>query len=117
MCALQESKYVTTIDGGVTFRGYVDKVSEHNKGIALTPVVHRGGHIRTRKPAIYNIPGHCQNMIKISLGGRNTKTFVDSGAHIFDIYFTEYGTALTTILPILFLCLNAVIVTAGTFEP
>jgi hypothetical protein len=30
---------------------------------------------------------------------------------------TEYGTALTTILPILFLYLNTVIVTAGTFEP
>jgi hypothetical protein len=36
---------------------------------------------------------------------------------IFDIYVTEYGTALTTILPILFLYLNTVIVTAGTFEP
>ena len=35
----------------------------------------------------------------------------------FDIYVTEYGTALTTILPILFLYLNTVIVTAGTFEP
>jgi hypothetical protein len=34
-----------------------------------------------------------------------------------DIYFTEYGTALTTVLPILFLYLNTVIVTAGTFEP
>ena len=32
-------------------------------------------------------------------------------------YVTEYGTALTTILPILFLYLNTVIVTAGTFEP
>ena len=31
--------------------------------------------------------------------------------------FTEYGTVLTTILPILFLCLNTVIVTAGAFEP
>jgi hypothetical protein len=29
----------------------------------------------------------------------------------------EYGTALTTILSILFLYLNTVIVTAGTFEP
>ena len=28
-----------------------------------------------------------------------------------------YGTALTTILPILFLYLNTVTVTAGTFEP
>ena len=37
--------------------------------------------------------------------------------NIFDIYVTEYGTALTTILPILFLYLNSVIVTAGTFEP
>ena len=36
--------------------------------------------------------------------------------NIFDIYVTEYGTALTTILPILFLYLNTVIVTAGTFE-
>jgi hypothetical protein len=37
--------------------------------------------------------------------------------NIFDIYVTEYDTALTTILPILFLYLNTVIVTAGTFEP
>jgi hypothetical protein len=37
--------------------------------------------------------------------------------NIFDIYVTEYGTALTTILPLLFLYLNTVIVTAGTFEP
>jgi hypothetical protein len=37
--------------------------------------------------------------------------------NIFDIYVTEYGTALTTILLILFLYLNTVIVTAGTFEP
>ena len=36
---------------------------------------------------------------------------------IFDIYVTEYGTALTTTLPMLFLYLNTVIVTAGTFEP
>ena len=39
------------------------------------------------------------------------------GKNIFDIYVTEYGTALTTILPILFLYLNTVIMTAGTFEP
>ena len=32
-----------------------------------------------------------------------------------DIYITEYGTALTTILPILFQ--YTAIVTAGTFEP
>ena len=37
--------------------------------------------------------------------------------NIFDIYVTEYGTALTNILPILFLYLNTVTVTAGTFEP
>jgi hypothetical protein len=37
--------------------------------------------------------------------------------NIFDIYVTEYGTALTTILPIVFLYLNTVIVTTGTFEP
>jgi hypothetical protein len=37
--------------------------------------------------------------------------------NIFDIYVTEYGTALTTILLILFLYLNTVIVIAGTFEP
>ena len=37
--------------------------------------------------------------------------------NIFDIYVTEYGTALTNILAILFLYLNTVIVTAGTFDP
>ena len=37
--------------------------------------------------------------------------------NIFYIYVTEYGTALKTILPIWFLYLNTVIVTAGTFEP
>ena len=37
--------------------------------------------------------------------------------NIFDIYVTEYGTALTTIIPILFLYLNTVTMTAGTFEP
>ena len=37
--------------------------------------------------------------------------------NIFDIYVTEYGTTLTTILPILFLYLNTVTVTAGTVEP
>jgi hypothetical protein len=29
-----------------------------------------------------SVAGHCQNMIKISLGGRNTKALVDSGAQI-----------------------------------
>jgi hypothetical protein len=37
--------------------------------------------------------------------------------NIFDIYVTEYGTALTNILPILFKYLNTVTVTTGTFEP
>ena len=36
---------------------------------------------------------------------------------IFDIYVNEYNTALTNILPIVFLYLNTVTVTAGTFEP
>ena len=36
---------------------------------------------------------------------------------VFNIYFTEYGTALTPVLPIVFLYLNTFIVTAGTFEP
>jgi hypothetical protein len=36
---------------------------------------------------------------------------------VFDIYFTEYGTALTTVLPILFLYLDTVIATTGAFEP
>ena len=31
--------------------------------------------------------------------------------------FTEYGSVLTTILPVLFLYLNTVIVTAEDFEP
>jgi hypothetical protein len=45
-------------------------------------------------------------------------------AHVWKIYDfkievvpLEYGTALTTILPILFLYLKTVTVTAGTFEP
>jgi hypothetical protein len=42
---------------------------------------------------------------------------VTSFFFFFYIYVTEYGTALTTILPILFLYLSTVIVTAGTFEP
>ena len=36
--------------------------------------------------------------------------------NIFDIYVTEYGTALTTILPILFLYLNTVIVIQPTIS-
>ena len=50
---------------------------------------------------------------------KNVKFFFLSmcDVKVSDIYVTEYGTALTTILPILFLYLNTVIVTAGTFEP
>ena len=47
----------------------------------------------------------------------NGCNLIDSFKNIFDIYVTEYGTALTTILLILFLYLNTVVVTAGTFEP
>jgi hypothetical protein len=39
---------------------------------------------------------------------------------VFDICFTGVGTALTTILPILFqytIVINTIIVTAGTFGP
>ena len=45
---------------------------------------------------------------------KNVKNFfVNVGRkNIFDIYVTEYGTALTTILPILFLYLNTVTVRA-----
>ena len=46
-----------------------------------------------------------------------SKITFSTGYWIFEIYVTEYGTALTTILPTLFLYLNTVIVTAGTFEP
>jgi hypothetical protein len=37
--------------------------------------------------------------------------------NIFDIYVTEYGAALMAVLPILFLYLDTVAVTAGAFEP
>jgi hypothetical protein len=48
---------------------------------------------------------------------RNKNGYYSHISTIFDIYVTEYGTALTTILPILFLYLYTVTVTAGTFEP
>ena len=38
-------------------------------------------------------------------------------ASVLTFTFTEYRTVLTTILPILFLYLNTVIVTAGAFKP
>jgi hypothetical protein len=37
--------------------------------------------------------------------------------HMQEKLVTEYGTALTNILPILFLYLNTATVTTGTFEP
>jgi hypothetical protein len=51
-----------------------------------------------------------KNVKNIFLSIRDVKVFLT-------FTFTEYGTVLTTILPILFLYLNTVIVTAGAFEP
>jgi hypothetical protein len=50
---------------------------------------------------------HVKNMFLSICDGKVFLTFT----------FTEYVTVLTTILPILFLYLNNVIVTAGAFEP
>ena len=64
-----------------------------------------------------NAPGFVMSRI---IGSNQRSNFIYIGGaseNIFDIYITEYGTALITILPILFLYLNTVIVTAGTFEP
>ena len=61
---------------------------------------------------------HIVNMYKDKESNMSRIFFVNVWRkNIFDIYVTEYGTALTTILPILFLYLNTVTVTAGTFEP
>ena len=35
----------------------------------------------------------------------------------FDVCFAGYGTALTAVLPVLFMYLDTVIATAGAFEP
>ena len=51
-----------------------------------------------------------KNVKKIFLSMCDVKMFLT-------FTFTEYGTVLTTVLPILFLYLNTVIVTAGAFEP
>jgi hypothetical protein len=53
-------------------------------------------------------------MLKLTNKGNNKITELRTvwRKNIFDIYVTEYGTALTTILPILFLYLNTVTVTA-----
>jgi hypothetical protein len=53
---------------------------------------------------------------KYKVEDNNTCHTILRFVNIFDIYVTEYGTALTTILPILFLYLNTVTVTAGTFS-
>ena len=50
-----------------------------------------------------------KNVKNICLSMCNIKVFLT-------FTFTDYGTLLTTILPILFLYLNTVIVTAGDFE-
>ena len=60
---------------------------------------------------------HIVKMYKYKEVNKNVKTIFSSmfDVSVFDIYFTKYGTALTTILHILFLYLN--IVKAGAFEP
>ena len=62
---------------------------------------------------------HTVEMYKDKEAKKNVKFFFLSmcDVKVSDIYFTGYGTALTTVLPILFLYLNTVIVTAGIFEP
>ena len=61
---------------------------------------------------ISNCTINCKNTLYIIIYIKTTNEDAE-----FMIYVTEYGTALTTILPILFLYLNTVTVTAGTFEP
>jgi hypothetical protein len=58
---------------------------------------------------MYKDKGVKKNVKNILLSMCNVKEFLT-------FTFTEYGTVLTTILPILFLYLNTVIVTAGDFE-
>ena len=62
---------------------------------------------------------HIVEMYKDKEAKKNVNFFFLSmcDVKVSDIYFTGYGTALTTVLPILFLYLNTVIVTAGIFEP
>ena len=69
--------------------------------------------------SIYLMHFHIVKMYKDKEVKKNVKFFFLSmcDVKVSDIYVTEYGTALTTILPSLFLYLNTVIVTAGTFEP
>ena len=59
---------------------------------------------------MYNDKEVKKNVKNICLSMCDVKVFLT-------ITFTEYGTVLTIILTILFLYLNTVIVTAGTFEP
>ena len=62
---------------------------------------------------------HIVEMYKDKEAKKNVKNFFLSmcDVKVSDIYFTGYGTALTTVLPILFLYLHTIIVTAGIFEP
>ena len=62
---------------------------------------------KTNKNTIFMI---CSDMSELLIVMCDVKVFLT-------FTFTEYGTVLTTILPILFLYLNTVIVTAGDFEP
>ena len=69
---------------------------------------------------MYIIGFHIVKMYKDNEVKKNVKDIFLTNVwrkNIFYIYVTEYGTALKTILPIWFLYLNTVIVTAGTFEP
>ena len=59
-----------------------------------------------------------KNILIPNVAKKNIQILVEKKIIIwFRVFVTEYGTALTTILPILFLYLNTVIVTAGTIEP
>ena len=62
---------------------------------------------------------HIVEMYKDKEAKKNVKNIFLSmcDVKVSDIYFTGYGTALTTVLPILFLYLHTIIVTAGIFEP
>ena len=74
--------------------------------------------LKTRlKEIIHKAFSHRNYGSKFVVLGYHSTYFSNKIQSVFDIYFTEYGTALTTSLPILFLYLNTVIVTAGTFEP
>ena len=54
--------------------------------------------------------------LKFCFEASTNKFYISRQCTFIVFYVTEYGTALTTILPILFLYLNTVTMTAGTFE-